>query len=68
MMTPASRGRSGAWRDEHAVVVFRELQHVVQVVFIVADDRGLGAELLQVSHEGEDETIVVVDDKDAGSW
>ena len=59
-------GSAGAGRDEHAVVFFGELDDFVEVVFVVADDGGLGAELLQVSHEGEDEAIVVVDDKDAG--
>ena len=44
---------------------FGELDDFIEVVFVVAYDGGLSAELLQVSHEGEDEAIVVVDDKDA---
>ncbi len=42
-----------------------ECEHGVEVVFIVADYGGFGTELLQVSHKGEDETIVVVDNEDA---
>ncbi len=45
---------------------FGELDNFVEFVFVVTDDGGFSAELLDVADEGEDEAVVVVDDKDAG--
>lgn len=45
---------------------FGELDDGVEFVFVVTDDGGFSAELLDVADEGEDEAVVVVDDKDAG--
>jgi hypothetical protein len=54
--TPASAG------DPLVLVGQRARCGVVEVV--VADDRGLGPELLEVADEGVDEAVVVVDDED----
>ena len=45
---------------------FGELDDGVEFVFVVTDDGGFSAELLDVADEGEDEAVVVVDNKDAG--
>jgi len=63
---PGFCGGAGARGDEHAVVFFGELDNGVEFVFVVTDDGGFSAELLDVADEGEDEAVVVVDDKDAG--
>ena len=42
---------------------FGELDDGVKFIFVITDDGGFSAELLNVADESEDETVVVVDDR-----
>ena len=52
---------TGTRRDQNAV----EPSSVGRRYGVVACDLALGAELLEIAHDGEDEAVVVVDHKDA---
>lgn len=55
-------GSSGAGRNEDAV----ETRAIARGDRVVADDLGLGTELLQVPDDREHKTVVVVDNEDPG--
>ena len=60
------RWRTGSRRDQHAIELGDELFELTGGDLVVANHSSRCPELLQVSVQGVDETVVVVDNEDAG--